>query len=262
MLLEACQQRLEESHKFQEDIDQTVNFRIRTILMTTLLSVPDAFVHPSLWPRLEPTLSQALGQIEDLPHDQLSFVSGLQLAKLKLIVAERLREIGHRNKAFLAQEASPRTQRLNVKLERAEMLDEISSITDYSALAKRLFDGSSDEAIISLTEWATTRMKTGEWRIYAAVSLLKQFCKTTSMKAIVQGSLLSFLNDTTIEYNNSISRLFGELIRGRTILLWQVLAASHSAGRSTTFEKRRRSNPNVISTFSRCSLCRDAQKSK
>lgn len=212
MLLEACQHRLEEFQKVQDDIDQTVHTRIRTILTSILLSVPDAFVHPSLWGRIEPTLNQAMGQMKDLPHDQLSFMSSLQLEKLTLTVAERLQEIHSRNEAFLAQEATPRTQSQNVKLQRAEMLDGISPLTDYSALAKRLFDGNPEEAITSLAEWATTRMKYGEWRIYAAVSLLKQFCHTASMKVVVQSSLLSFLNDTSIEYNNSISRLFGELI--------------------------------------------------
>lgn len=169
---------------------------LRATVRQLFATCPDAFIMAREWKELGPVL---LGTIRG-SDDSTAATTDPTLLR-------RLDSIRLTNEAMVASD-SPRARLMrNPRHAAIAYLDGLRAPFDPTAIADRLHDVARwDQTIAVLVEWATTRSRTGAWRLYLCLDV----CSTIASRGVdVMSAVLAFLTSITSprRYNMSTIHL-------------------------------------------------------
>ena len=207
--------------------------KLSEAIYSLLLERPTSFLMPKEWAKYQPVL----GQIIDGKSS---------------IATTCFEAISQRN-AYLSQAKNEMSLRRDLQQQIIESLDSFCPKSDISTVSRTCLAATGDRVFLirTATEWASTRFRAGQWRIYLAARLIRRW----SQPGIdVEAALLSSLPNCcqTRRFDRCRSfKLISELVRSHHFSIAKLL--QWIMARNLPLD--RKASDNEVSVLRRTSLC-------
>ncbi|CAK5281407.1 unnamed protein product [Mycena citricolor] len=230
-LIDACLAKLNEIHvSSMHDFLGNTEVLLKIVLQRLCLSLPDAFVSPSMWLTHSQLLSDVLCEDVMDYHTEAHAIQNSQ--QIFQLLQENLEDIKRRNEAMLfINLPSNVSARLRTVVSDVQLLNSISSKTDMDAVAYFSTDLTDDAAFVEklqmLLTWSVTPLQFGDHRPFAAVTIIRNWRNKIGDRAtrrdfagpdeLIQDQLFDWLDASDVARDaqnlGPIVNLYGKLVK-------------------------------------------------